>query len=553
MRDADPLRPKSELQRILSLQPTLYEANGYYTRMLALRHDTPPLHAAQEQFLTACAHAAEEHFGLSSTLGHAGGPGVVGVMSCGAGKALALQIAPLILGSTRPLLLTQANLIPQMRDEVDRWSKHYPLADPEMLSYGKLSHYQYRDVLDAIQPDWILCDEAHKIGNGSARYKRLMRYLTAHPECRLVAVSGTMRQQSLHVTAAIMRLALRQWSPLPTGGLLDQWAAVMDTDGEPDRVAMTSVDRVIRHTRVPRAADHRLTARRAFKHLLDHCPGVVVSSNRLDVDAGLRLRRSDPLTPDALSALAAKWVLPDGTLLADSSEVASKRATMRLGFWYQYIPETVHEEWQSARRAWTHYTQQRVADGDCDSPYEVMQRVESGQYRDGAARLQRWLRAKVLYPEPERRTVWLPGGKAAIRQIVDRWTATTRGHNIVVWYRSVGVLEALDRPGWTVVRSGDEIPSGGAPLVLSDSFRQGWHGVAYSRALILQPSPSAAEIEQILSRQHRNPQHKDVEVTLLAEPQDITRIARDARARAEDSGPQRFLIARWLDADAPAK
>lgn len=63
----------------------------------------------------------------------------------------------------------------------------------------------------------------------SARTRRFLRYLEAHPETRLVAQSGTLATRTIKDYAHLAEFALREGSPLPLREpVVEEWAAALD-------------------------------------------------------------------------------------------------------------------------------------------------------------------------------------------------------------------------------------------------------------------------------------------------------------------------------------
>lgn len=537
---------QGEIAQILALPRRRYRAKAKFTKRLRLHRGAPDLLPAQEVFLAACEDAARTWFDDEN-----GGPGVLGLMSCGSGKTLALQLAPLAFGSKRPLILTEASLVAQLADDIKLWQEHYPCSARETLSYGKLSHRAYSNVLFELAPDLILADEGHNIGREtSARHKRLFRYLCANPACRLVVVTGTLMKRSLYDMASIAGLCLRGWSPLPFGTTLESWASVMDVGGEPsahDRARVRSL--VAWAPRQSRRATARTRARIALRHRLETCPGVVVTSGPLDVEVSLRLRLQEPKSYKALDELEGAWVLPDGTELVDSIEVYRHRRTLRLGFYYRYRPETCNADWFAARKRWMGVVRGSVAYGGFDSPYFVEQAAELGQLRSGALSVwQDWkkIRAKVSPPETE--SIWVAKHRA-INLVLQFWDDQETGR--IVWAESGALFDLFEQiEPEAVYRAGGRPPTDGRTALVSMAYSRGWNhengSTLYDTALMLQPPTGADMMEQLLARHHRKHQTNDVDVTFYGTSLERYKMNQGATALSQITGnTQRFLLADW--------
>ena len=85
-------------------------------------------------------------------------------------------------------------------------------------------------MLDRLQPELIIADECHSLKDGgAARTKRFLRYMRAHPTTIFLGLSGTVASKSLKDFWHLIKLALREKSPLPIRWpVLDKWAAALD-------------------------------------------------------------------------------------------------------------------------------------------------------------------------------------------------------------------------------------------------------------------------------------------------------------------------------------
>ena len=146
--------------------------------------------------------------------------GLFAPVAVGAGKTLTTLLLPDAMKSKRAVLLIKPNLREQFwgRDvpnygrhfhiakcwKIDaRWKSEVKLfegeADLFVVAYSELSSAKQADILDRIEPDLIIADEAHHLRNRTAsRTKRFLRYMKEHPECRFVGLSGTMTKRSLY-------------------------------------------------------------------------------------------------------------------------------------------------------------------------------------------------------------------------------------------------------------------------------------------------------------------------------------------------------------------
>lgn len=532
----------NQVRRIVALDRVGYSDYFCIGPTLATHDSPPPLLPDQSRFLAACKHASE------ADRSEDGYPGVLGAMSCGSGKTLSLQLAPKVFGisSMRTTLITEANLIPQLRRDVEQWSEHYRLAQPRTLTYGKLSHPSGERVLERMAPQLIMLDEAHKLGRG-ARARRLWRYVEANRDCRVIAVSGSLLGAAVMDLADLANLVLRHWSPFPhTDGVLGHWASVLDVGGEYSVVDMGALTPLVRWAGLPPTGCPRTDARNAVRSRLETAPGVLVTSGPLDVGPSLQLELHEPPQTDALKTLEKRWELPDGTQLVDMLEYARHASTLRLGFYYRFRPDTVNEEWMEARRRWNGLVKHLVEYGRFDTPYFAVEAAENRQLSPQQLSVYAaWKTIRDAVPEPERETVWVADGQARLRQMVEEWRAAQP--DSVIWYHSKAI-ESLTFPRVETVTAEDEPPDTEGCYMVSLAHRQGWNGQRFSSAFVLQPPKSAREMEQLLSRHHRRGQKNDVYFKLFCTERD-RRTIRDRAVAVRDTvgNAQRFLVADWIE------
>ena len=106
--------------------------------------------------------------------------GLFAPIPVGQGKALISLLIPVILEAKNPVLIVPASLRNQTNDQVipkmrEHWKLHSNLT---IIGYSELSQLDNKNILDVVNPDVIVLDEAHYLKNlRSARSKRFFRYL----------------------------------------------------------------------------------------------------------------------------------------------------------------------------------------------------------------------------------------------------------------------------------------------------------------------------------------------------------------------------------------
>lgn len=482
-----------------------------------------------------------------------GAPGVLGLLPCGTGKTLALQLAATF--ARRPLLILPRSLVGQLHEDRRRYARDFRILASaseslggdgdylRLLTYGGLSAMSGRDALEEARPDLILLDEAHKLGRG-ARFARLWRYVSRHRGCRVVAVTGSLTGRSIADFHPLALLALRDWCPLPIrAGVLASWQAVLDVGGEPSVEDRRAIRPLVEWAGTS-------GPREAFATRLRLCPGVVTATGPLDVGVSLALARIDPRAPAspdvriALEGLEAAWELPDGTELVDTLEVHRARRSLRLGFYHRWEPgaRDAFADWFAARAAWQKALRSLVEYGPWETRGYAEAAARGGRLRD--RELTTWRTWDGIRDEgPARETVWVDDGRTLAALLEDV------GPDSIVWYRSRAIGEWARARGYAVATADDPPPTPGAadgPAFASMAHATGWNGQAYSDAIVLEPPSGARDLEQLLARHHRAGQTDDVTIRLLGDERDVGAWRARARYVAETTGaPMRVLLGDW--------
>lgn len=254
-------------------------------------------------------------------------------VSVGAGKTLiSLMIAERAYRNDieRSLLLVPPEVFAQLVNRDISYARHHvPLSVPLMklggisrkkrlayarsgrpgcyiLPYSCLSTTDSSELLDMIQPDLIIADEAHRLKNSNAaRTKRIFGkhgYYTKHPTTQMVAMSGTITSKSIADYWQIIRACLKDHSPLPTSAhIVRQWGQVLDAHtawGDTPREEHSDfytepVMPLVRWAQ-KNFPDENFPEtvrgfRKAYKYRLNTAPGVVVSAEH-EIGTSLLMR-----------------------------------------------------------------------------------------------------------------------------------------------------------------------------------------------------------------------------------------------------------------------
>lgn len=460
--------------------------------------------------------------------------GAIGPIGVGHGKTGISLLLPTALGAARPVLLVPPQTRAQLLErDIPIWSRHY-LVSPtiNVVAYSQLSIEKYAHILDQLQPDLIIADEAHNLRHrGSARTKRFLRYMRQHPECALVALSGTLTTRSLRDYAHLAEFALHARSPLPTTyGDIEDWAAALDVCGNdqlpmPPGVLLEFCNQAEMEIARQRGRSQE-AARRGFRRRLTETRGVVATDEGA-LGTSLVVRSRRPRTPDvvleALKELRRTWRL--GTEeLEDATAVARSARQLACGFYYvwNWPNNTPDEEWLAARAAW-HTTMRTYlnhhARAGLDSPALIASAAARyaegvGDFSYGQREWAAWAAVKDR-PKPPTTPIWLD--KFLVKDVL-LWVAAQREkqHNGIIWTEHQAMEQALRAAGLPTFGGGSD-----SALLHTDAIKTPFivasiraHGTgknlqAWSRNLITSPPANGTTWEQLLGRTHRPGQLAD--------------------------------------------
>lgn len=528
-----------------------------HARLLDLARRRPPAPPAPREIAPGVVLRPAQAAALNELAAAPAPRGAVVALPVGGGKTLVGLLAAAVVSPpvARPLALVPAPLARQWEAHRAMWrGRGVPVPDGAVLSHDVLSSPTGARSLDELAPDLIVIDEAHAFRRlESARTKRLLRYVIARPETRIVIMTGSLVADSLRDSAHLLELALREGAPIPLGEVtLRSWCAVVDHRGDPAPIDWGAIWPMVRETTTPdpgplvwdppsaRMPHHRrLTLARAMVgRLLQRAPGVVIAApGPDDVSASLAIRQIRAPVPrsvrDAIVQLEGRWALPDGSELVDALEIDRHRRTLSRGYFEAprwpsateggapTVPEDV--EWLEARRAWAAAVRTHLAyhaRPGADSEATVAATVAAG--RAGGALTRAWARWDAVrgrWPQgPPRERVWLPGAREWLLAMVRAWLeecgdrdrpgarCAPRG---LVWYSRTAVEEALAEI-LPVHGAGSSPPSGRVPAA---ALATRVHGIgtdglqgSWCCALVVDVPSSAQTWEQLTGRLHRSGQ-----------------------------------------------
>lgn len=500
-----------EIDRILALPVKANKKPPDLTRNFRKRGGAMTLRPVQSEILYEAAHSN----------------GLLGLVGVGEGKTLASMLLPHVIkredGSpvVRPLLLIPAAMRAQCIHDWQVYQEHFLLPASLMVrSYEEISNNT--SMLRQLQPDLIICDEAHKLRNlDASRTKRVSRYMRSQKP-RFVALSGTLTATTVKDFAHLAKWALDDGSPLPNRlTYLNSWAACLDRDGRAspgDKMAMT---RLIKKF----GGD----AREAFQKRLETTRGVVLSKNTgppcsLIID--VRKPEPDDKIEEYLDQLDQTWTTPGGEELDSALSFTRACRQIACGFYYvwKWKDDIVDEPWLEARAEWNRAVRRTLAKAGegYDSPSLL------------AAACQR-----LLEGEPERlpRSLvqayqnWLPQKDKPLPPVAARWfsdsfinevraAVETSSEPPIIWYGHQAVAMRLQRAlGFPVFGPGKEASeelvklTHPTPIIASlSAHATGKNLQMFGDAIFAHPLSDGARYEQALGRHHRQGQKRD-EVT----------------------------------------
>jgi hypothetical protein len=482
----------------------------------------------------------------------------------GQGKTLASILFHSVLEARRTVVIVPPNMRAQMLGvDEPALRRHFHLPpvyapskdDPigpdgvYVIAYSELSATGASDLLDQIEPDLIVPDEAQNLKNrNSARTRRFMRYMNAHA-CRLVAMSGTLLDTSICDFAHLSEYALRKGSPVPLHYPdLVAWADAIDNAGEPGHTEPGALTVF---------CEPGESVRQGFQRRLTETSGVISTTEiACSVPIQVRLISVQPpqVVQDALAALRKTWAWDEQEYVLELDILRVARMLAQGWFYRQIWPAGQRDqEWLDARNAWNRAIRQRLLHTNqvgLDSAALLTAAAERGDWTPGE--WWNWLAVRER-PEPGKEAIELS------RYLVDhavRWASA--GSPGIVWVDGPVLGSWLHEAGipYYGEDSDSELIQADPNRTIACSMKA--HGTgknlpAWSRNLLLHVSPSGLRNEQLIARTHRSGQRAGlVQVdVLLTCPE--TRLAWESalhkarRIQETMKQPQRLLAATIVD------
>lgn len=484
--------------------------------------------------------------------------GLFAPIAVGGGKTLLSMLLPTVLEAGPTVILTSAGLVAQAQKMRKEYEGSFRIRDDiHWLSYGILSSPKRHAILEEIKPALIIADECHALAaRDSARTKRFLRYMKAHPETLFCAMSGTVTKRSIRDFAHLLELALRDWTPLPRDfPTLKEWAEALDVSDNPRPVgSLTLLDPGAYATACDSDVER---VRLMVRDRIRDTPGVVASGDN-EIGVGLEIHLMPtphcPAIAAALKKLHDTWETPDGDLITEATELARHARSLKLGafskwIWDEGVSAMDILEWKMLRR--TYHSELREylkwSRPGLDSPALVERAMEMGRIPAWSS-WRAWLDVFQRVPSP--RTEW-------------RWVSDVMKNWASEWIdkHATGAIVWTDLPcfGRTLeswAKYYGEGPKAHQELVdlktrhtIVASIKA--HGVgknlqAWDTGLIMGFPPTGSVVQQLLARQHREGQQADTVRFYVPDcfKRDLERAQEDARYIESTTGnKQKILLA----------
>lgn len=441
-----------------------------------------------------------------------------GLLGVGSGKTDISYLASTFF--QRPLLLLPGKLANKADSDVAYLSQFWKFKPPIIMSYEQLSRDCGDDVLYQYRPDGVIADEAHYMGNmKSGRTKKFSRFMDAHPDTTFIPLTGTPTQDAIGDFHHLMVWSMGNKSTVPVHpSEALKWSEAIGVNlwqmrdpgallslVPPERKSFSDTDEVKR-------------ARKMFAYRMRNTP-CVQSNNSVGYSGSLNVfveRVREPSIEDALKGLE-MWTLPDGKELVDPLEINRYGRQLSQGFYYLWDPAPP-ESWLKIRKDWGRVVRRVLNNVErIDTPYQVQLLAQE----QGLSEWSAWEAVRKSYV-PETKAVFV---SEFIVPLVKKFLAKNK--NTVVWveHRAAGELlsKKLNMKFFSaggLSADGQLIDDfrGGSAIAMQASCGTGHNlQMNFHNNLILSPTSSAKEMEQILGRTHRMGQPaREVNVNILS-------------------------------------
>ena len=434
----------------------------------------------------------------------------------GQGKTLISFLLPVVMQARRPVLVVPAALREKTYADFGAYLPHWqaPRTPARVMALQEIAPERGAMLLEQIGPDLIVIDECDELANpASSAARRIDRYIVAHPDTRVVLMTGTPGRKSILNYWHLLCWALRERAPVPmTKGEAEMWAMALD-EGR-GRSPMTA-----RPGPLGASVEN---ARAWYRARLVETPGVVVvdgDSCDAPLTVRVRLAREDPCLDNAFATFLRTLETPDGMPVSDPLSRWRLDGQLGCGLYLRWNPAPP-DAWRDARRAVAKFVRDTIARSThgrrpLDTEAQVLRAYAEHPI------VTAWQAIRGTF-EPRTEAVWL--SDSVIESVRD-WLAESPEPGIV-WTGSVEFADALARATRLPYYGREGRDQHGRGLHAADPARsmvsswyankRGFNLQAWRRQLLVMPPQSAKYLEQIFGRSHRAGQDRHVVVDVLA-------------------------------------
>ncbi len=468
--------------------------------------------------------------------------GLLGAIGVGSGKTGLGLLMPLVMPQCQiAVILLPSGNVAQLERDHKQWSQHFRTptlvtGDPKkikilpkpilyILPYSQLSQAKATALLEEIQPDLIIGDEAQKLRyKDTATTSRVFRYFGTHQDTRACFWSGTLTSKSIKDYALLSALALKDGSPLPLDmPRIEEWSLAIDPG--PWKAGAGALEVICQPGE---------TLESGYYRRLTETHGVV-ATKASSIDASIIFEeRKAPEVPDvvtdAIKQLRESWTRPDGEELVDILQVARSARELAAGFFYRWRfpkgePDDVILTWLAVRKDWHKELRLKLKGREehLDSPLlcaNAAVRAEEGYKGDlpiwRSKMWREWVKVRDTV-EPVSEAVWLSD---YLVKDASNWAQKTKG---VVWVDTQAFGSKMAKiSGLTYHAGGPQADAlitseaGSRSIIASiKAHGTGRDGLQrlFNHQLVANPPSSGAQWEQLLGRLHRMGQEADEVVT----------------------------------------
>jgi len=434
----------------------------------------------------------------------------------GIGKTLICELLPTVMQSRSAVLILPSALKDKTYEDRAELLGTWRLANPppRIITLAELANQNNGTLLEDIQPDLLIIDEADGVANLEAGCAlKIDEYIEAHPGARTVCMSGTPGRSSIMNYWHHLKWCLRDRAPVPRlASEAKTWAAAIDHQrgSRTQRVRPGVMGRTIAE------------ARTWFAKRLRETPGVVI----VDGDSAAHIPISvtiQPVSEDAeidkhMTKFRRRMVNPAGIPVSDPLSRFRMESQIGSGV-YQYYDPPPPEPWAVARRNLA-----RLVRGRTGRKHKGRLLATEAQILRAEAEnpiVLQWQRIKDSFV-PNIEVEWL--SRSVVHYICD-WVAAL-DEPAIIWSGFTEFAEALEKASGLDYYGPRGMTRNGRPLRRADTGKSmiaSWHAnkrgfnlQPWCRQGIVQPPQSAKWLEQMFGRSHRTGQDRAIEIYLFA-------------------------------------